>query len=80
MMDVRKEKTAMNKQKIHGYICRDKIGHLMFFTGRPKRNIEYECWVVDQNRIYCYDVPRALFPKITWEDEPREADMEIKLV
>ena len=69
----------MNKQKIHGYICRNKSGRLMICTGKPKRNIEYECWVLCQNRTFFYDIPRKLFPKITWESEPKEVEVEIKL-
>lgn len=58
------------------YAARDKQGELYLFMTKPTRGCDE--WQINDEDIYDSwgtVLPRDLFPKITWEDDPLEVEL-----
>ena len=63
---------------ISGWVVRDEDGELTVFSDKPKREA-----FSDGISFGCGEEPRgldpSLFPQITWESEPQECEMTLRL-
>ena len=70
-----------NLPKIKGWIARDKTYELNFFSEKPQRHVEDKglswdnVWIGKKLLVLDCD----LYPKLTWEDEPIEAELILKV-
>ena len=67
--------------KIKGWIARDKTYDLHFFSEKPQRNIADGRFDLDNvwigKKLLVLDCD--LYPKLTWEDEPIESEIILKV-
>lgn len=63
---------------IRGWVARDKDGSVFFYEEKPHRS-ENGRWLTYGYHAYGY-VTDEMFPHITWESEPQEAEITIRLV
>jgi len=65
--------------KIHGWVARDEDGRLCMYGDKPFRDIFYgnKTWFVERD---LWELPKELFPEITWESEPVEVELLIRKV
>lgn len=69
-------KDAPREEKISGWIARDGYDDsLSFFTVKKPKRVE-DMWLAED---YCYSLPKEAFPQITWESEPVECEMTLRL-
>ena len=63
---------------ISGWVVRDEDGELTVFSDKPIRET-----FSDDMSFWCGEEPRgldpSLFPQITWESEPQECEMNLRL-
>ena len=72
---VKEEEEKQKEYSISGWVARDDDDFLNFYTvERPDRHDGM--WT---NRSYCYSLPQEAFPQITWESEPQECEMTLRL-
>ena len=73
-----KEKEEQKEYSISGWVARDEVGGLTFFSDKPIR----EPFPFDRS-VWCGEVSSilapSLFPQITWESEPQECEMTLRL-
>ena len=73
-----KEKEEQKECSIRGWIVRDEDGDLTVFSDKPIRET-----FSDGISFWCGEEPRglnpSLFPQITWESEPQECEMALRL-
>lgn len=66
----------MNEVTINGYVATDRDGtRCIYIENKPVREMELEVW----NAAYYSELPDNTFPEITWESEPVEVEITIKL-
>lgn len=67
------------KTVIQGWVARDSSGFISLFSYLPKRsthtNVGY--WGCDDGRDEI-DLPKSLFPDLTWKEDPIEVELIIK--
>jgi hypothetical protein len=73
-IQVSKDTTDQEQQPIKVLVARDKAGDLFAYTKEPERG---QCVWLSTDGIYIH-IPRTLFPNLSWEDNPIEAEMTIK--
>jgi hypothetical protein len=75
---LRKLRESSNLYKIDGFLVREGDGFTMFFEGdKPSRVDGAKLWVVEDGEAY--SIPEDAFPQITWESEPQECEMTLRL-
>lgn len=65
---------------LKGWVARSENFNscLQFFTGEiPIRNQEYKIWQPNEGVVY--DIPNHVFQFLTWENEPIESEITIRL-
>ena len=71
----------MNKsQKLHGWIARDMDGSLWFHYIKPHRENDIEKTWWGSNDIAMLLDDDTLYPELTWEDNPYEVELIIKIL
>lgn len=74
----------MKKEKIHGWLARDKNGGLRLWRPKPYRetNLEYgESWGLPCEMGAWIRLDESLFPEVKWSDEePTRVELEISIV
>lgn len=64
---------------VQGWVARDSSGFISLFSYLPKRsthtNVGY--WGCDDGRDEI-DLPKSLFPDLTWKEDPIEVELIIK--
>ena len=73
-----KEKEEQKEYYISGWIARDEDGGLTFFSDKPTRETfshGMSVWCGEGLSI----LYTSLFPQITWESEPQECEMTLRL-
>lgn len=67
-------------QVIRGWIARDGNGELWFFEYKPKRDKNYDYWVISKPKTLYKRITTTLFFKVDlkWQDEPREIEISVK--
>lgn len=65
---------------IQGWVCRDQDGNLALFVGsKPYKQEGMDYWSVPHGRSLEYlNLNPALFPDLTWSDDPIEVEIIIK--
>lgn len=53
------------------WVARDKNGKLCLYETKPERDYDVKTW---QSGRFC-QMPKHLFPDLTWEDEPIEVEI-----
>lgn len=67
----------MNEEyKIKGWVARDSDGSLTLCKVKPSR-YENGCWVSGEEY---FPLRRALFPELSFDDEPIEVELTIKKI
>lgn len=68
-----------NEIVIQGWVARDNGGFISLFSYLPKRSTHANAgyWGFDDGRDEI-DLPKSLFPDITWESDPIEVELIIK--
>lgn len=81
LLNLKTQETIEDLPKIKGWIARDKTYELNFFSKKPKRNIADSRIVLDNvwigKKLLVLDCD--LYPNLTWEDEPIEAEIILKV-
>lgn len=71
-----KEEEIQKEYSINGWVARDGYDDsLAFFTVKKPKRIE-DMWLAED---YCYSLPKEAFPQITWDCEPQECEMTLRL-
>lgn len=66
----------MKEMTINGWIVRDADGSLWICNSKPERVKKAVNWKCYNEMIALFE---ELFPDITWESEPKEAKITIKI-
>lgn len=78
ILSVKEEEEEQKEYSISGWVARDEVGGLTFFSDKPIR----EPFSFDRS-VWCGEVSSvlapSLFPQITWESEPQECEMTLRL-
>ena len=78
ILSAKEEEEGQKEYSISGWIARDEVGGLTFFSDKPIR----EPFPFDRS-VWCGEVSSvlalSLFPQITWESEPQECEMTLRL-
>jgi hypothetical protein len=74
----KEEEGGQKECSISGWVVRDEDGDLTVFSDKPIRET-----FSDGISFWCGEEPRgldpSLFPQITWESEPQECEMNLRL-
>lgn len=74
----KEEEEEQKECSISGWVVRDEDGELTVFSDKPIRET-----FSDGISFWCGEEPRgldpSLFPQITWESEPQECEMTLRL-
>lgn len=81
LLNLKTQETIEDLPKIKGWIARDKTYDLHFFSKKPKRNIADSRFNLDNVWIgkNWLVLDCDLYPNLTWEDEPIEAEIILKV-
>lgn len=60
---------------IRGWVARDEDGHLFMYCTKPERDESLQVWM---GRYADFDLRNALFPDLTWDDDPIEVELIIR--
>lgn len=72
----KEEDEGQKEYSINGWVARDGYDDsLSFFTVKKPKRFE-DMWLAED---YCYSLPKEAFPQITWESEPVECEMTLRL-
>lgn len=68
---------------IRGWLARDgecECDNIYVYSEAPRRSKESNAWMVSHPLCHFWKLPKDSYPHITWESEPQEAEITIKLV
>ena len=78
ILSAKEEKEEQKECSIGGWVARDEDGALTVFSDKPTRENFSE-----DTSVWCgakpIELDPALFPQITWESEPQEGEMTLRL-
>ena len=78
ILSAKEEEEEQKEYSISGWIARDEVGGLTAFSGKPIRKTFSDgkgFWYGEDPRLL--DI--SLFPQITWESEPQECEITLRL-
>lgn len=65
---------------INGWVARDKSDKLYIYGKKPVKDDEFGIWLNDfDDHLSFIELDKAHLPEITWETEPVEVELTIKL-
>lgn len=66
-----------DKLVIEGYVARDQDNILYFYDSKPKRDVNFGCWISHNGESHLKNIS---FPNLKWEDEPIKVELTIKRI
>ena len=75
-------KGAQKHVTIRGWVARDgecECDNIYVYSEAPRRSKESNAWLVPHPLCHFWKLPKDSFAHITWESEPQEAEITIKL-
>lgn len=71
-------KSIRKVAKVMGFVVRDEDGSMFFCEGgKPVRSEEEKIWLVEDGMAY--SIASEYFPQVTWDDEPIECQITLRL-